>query len=77
MPLVGIRCRVDAMLMIPCRPKEADSADAERMMNRLLSFMEISIERICELIEMLLIFVTDDLLIDKEIRYDENNICRI
>ena len=24
-----------------------------------------------------LIFVTDDLLIDKEIRYDENNICRI
>ena len=26
---------------------------------------------------MLLIFVTDDLLIDKEIRYDENNICRI
>ena len=26
---------------------------------------------------MLLIFVTDDLLINKEIRYDENNICRI
>ena len=30
-----------------------------------------------ELIEMLLIFVTNDWLDDKEIWYDENNICRI
>ena len=44
-PLVGIRCNVDAMLIIDCKPKDIARPEADKIINKLLSLHESNKER--------------------------------